>query len=105
MHKSFLVTYSVVHPFRSSYDVSVRRLAGHAYTGLICPKGHRLKRRIYRRSGWHCDQCETDLEAGSSGKWCQVTTAYNTMELMFYSISWQICEFDLCENCCVSKEV
>jgi hypothetical protein len=58
--------------FRSSYDPSVRMLAGPGYTGPVCPSGHRLKTRLYKRSGWHCDKCEKDFQAGSSGHRCKV---------------------------------
>ena len=66
--------------FESSYDDAVRLLARPGYEGPVCPQNHRLKRRIYKRSGRHCDACKEVLE-GRTGFQCLV------------------CDFDLCRNC------
>ena len=70
--QSVLVVPRITLKFRSSYDPSVRMLAGHGYRGPVCFMGHRLKGRVYDRSGRHCDRCESDIESGSSGKCCKV---------------------------------
>ena len=73
-----LVTYHYLNnTFRSSYDDSVRMLAGRDYKGPVCPKWHRLTHRVYKRSGMHyCDECAKVLDAGSCGQWCKVRTSY-----------------------------
>ena len=64
---------------------------------------HRLKGRVYDRSGRHCDRCETDIKAGSSGKWCKVALQLVVSQLYIYiyiTLPCQFCDFDLCQACC-----
>jgi hypothetical protein len=75
MQPRYVFILRLLNDPRSSYDPAVRLLAGPGYHGPVCLEGHRLKTRLYKRAGRHCDRCEQDLVAGSSGQHCKVRAA------------------------------
>ena len=62
-----------------------------------------MKSRTYNRPGRHCDSCEQDLAAGSSGHHCKVGAANKQIYLLLYfpvNCSLKVCDYDLCDTCC-----
>jgi hypothetical protein len=70
---------------RSSFDRSARLLASPGYTGLVCPRGHRMLGRLYTQSGRHCDMCESPLEDGDIGHYCNVCNVLCPRYVLLYN--------------------
>ena len=68
-------------PFQSSYDPEIRMKAGPNFKGHVCPQGHMCRLRLYRKSGRFCDECDQEINEGSSGERCK------------------LCDYDLCPIC------
>ena len=61
---------------RSSFEPSVRYLAGRNYVGNVCPEGHRLFGIPFKRTRW-CDLCVQELAPGSRGEFCKACDSYD----------------------------
>ena len=85
--------------FISSFDPSARLPDSPAYSGLYCPNGHRLRDRLYTNSGRHCDECETPLENGDAGKFCQVLCCPTQTAFALSHSMFQPCDYDVCAEC------
>lgn len=79
----FLLCLFSNQTYRSSFDTSARLLASPDYTGLVCPRGHRMLERLYTESGRHCDMCETPLQEADTGHCCKVM-CYAPSDLITY---------------------
>jgi hypothetical protein len=61
---------------RSSFEPSVRYLAGHNYVGNVCPEGHMLFQTTFKKQRW-CDLCVMELTPGTYGERCKVCASYD----------------------------
>lgn len=62
--------------YRSSFEPSLRYLAGRNYMGNVCPDGHRLFRIRFKKTRW-CDLCAEELVPGSRGEFCKACDSYD----------------------------
>ena len=92
------------HLYRSSFAPSARLPESPVHSGLYCPNDHRLRDRLYTNSGRHCDECETPLEDGDAGKWCQVVCCATQPVVALCHSMFQRCDYDVCTECAVQME-
>ena len=92
------------HLYRSSFAPSARLPESPVHSGLYCPNDHRLRDRLYTNSGRHCDECETPLEDGDAGKWCQVVCCATQSVVALCHSMFQRCDYDVCAECAVQLE-
>ena len=92
------------HLYRSSFAPSARLPESPVHSGLYCPNDHRLRDRLYTNSGRHCDECETPLEDGDAGKWCQVVCCATQSVVALCHSMFQRCDYDVCAECAVQME-
>lgn len=63
-------------PWISSFEPAIRYRAPANFDGNVCPEGHQLFKRRYKRTRW-CDTCGNEMIPGSCGESCRACEFYD----------------------------